>query len=465
MGTPLLERFVGEARDLLQAAASALLVLEKQATDEAAINDVFRSVHTLKGSVGLFDFPAFTKLVHAGEDVLSAVRDGKLGLTSDLVDVLLDVLDQVGAWVDDIDGTGALAQGADGISKEMTARLRTALPADYGAAQASPVAAHAGDLTRVDWLGAIPEAERLSAFRAAMIGADLQAIEYVPLDDCFFSGEDPFILFRQLADLHSLVVEPTEPWPSMEALDPYRCVLRFRALAAAPPVEIETLFRYVVEQMRIAPISPHALVSVTGGASGSPVYGDFVDQARPLVLAGDWSALKRAVGALLQLTAPALLSASALRWLEAVLTAPAPDKGWVNALIDCIAEGEEDLHPLEPRTPPSADIPNLAAPIPTALGGLSPTAARILQSQRTILGLSLPAAGLASRLASVARTAENFLATEGLGAAESAAWSAAVDAAMVEGDCAPAIDLLDQWLLVGGVPPEAVTAAVMMGGG
>ena len=93
-------------------------MLEKHRGDEAAINEVFRSVHTLKGSVGLFDFPAFIKLVHAGEDVLSAVRGGELELTSALVDMLLDALDQVGAWVDDIASSGALAAGADGVSKD-----------------------------------------------------------------------------------------------------------------------------------------------------------------------------------------------------------------------------------------------------------------------------------------------------------------------------------------------------------
>ena len=128
MTASLLESFVGEARELLQNAATALLVLEKQQHDQAAINDVFRSVHTLKGSVGLFDFPALLKLVHAGEDVLSAVRDGQLDLSSALVDLLLDALDQVGAWIDSIATGGALPAGADNVSRDMTAGLRGVLP-------------------------------------------------------------------------------------------------------------------------------------------------------------------------------------------------------------------------------------------------------------------------------------------------------------------------------------------------
>ncbi|WP_277980703.1 Hpt domain-containing protein [Sphingomonas phyllosphaerae] len=58
MSDLLLTRFVEEARELLQAAAAGLLVLERAPDDDAAINEVFRAVHTLKGSSGLFDAAA-----------------------------------------------------------------------------------------------------------------------------------------------------------------------------------------------------------------------------------------------------------------------------------------------------------------------------------------------------------------------------------------------------------------------
>ena len=75
--TPLLERFIPEARDLIQAASATLLVLEKNPTDEQSINALFRAVHTLKGSSGLFDAAPLTSLVHAGEDLLGAIRPAR----------------------------------------------------------------------------------------------------------------------------------------------------------------------------------------------------------------------------------------------------------------------------------------------------------------------------------------------------------------------------------------------------
>ena len=272
MSTPLLERFVSEARELLQGAASALLILEKNPGDEGRINEVFRSVHTLKGSAGLFDFPAFSRLVHAGEDVLSAVRAGEVALNGELVDLLLDSLDQVSGWLDRIDKSGVMPDGADGISHELTTALRAVLPAGFGAGNsvAAPVAA----LARADWLHELDEADLHAAFAAARDGAAVLAVEYVPAKDCFFSGEDPLGLLREIPELLSLAIDTAEPLPSLDVLDPYCCVLRFRMLTAAPRHEIEHLFRYVIEQVRLATVTPEALASMPGEpAAHVPAHG------------------------------------------------------------------------------------------------------------------------------------------------------------------------------------------------
>ena len=61
----LLIQFVAEAGDLLREAGEDLLALERAPDNEEAINRLFRSVHTLKGSSGLFDVPPLTRILHA----------------------------------------------------------------------------------------------------------------------------------------------------------------------------------------------------------------------------------------------------------------------------------------------------------------------------------------------------------------------------------------------------------------
>jgi two-component system chemotaxis sensor kinase CheA len=451
MSSPLLERFIGEARDLLQGSASGLLTLEKRPDDEAAINEVFRSVHTLKGSVGLFDFPAFTKLVHAGEDVLSAVRAGQLGLTSELVDLLLDSLDQVSNWIDHIDTAGVMPDGADGVSRDLTTALRATLPIETGEASASAAEPTAGALTGLDWIGDLPEADRITAFKAAADGCEILAVEYIPAEDCFFSGEDPLILFRQLPDLFVLVIEPTTAWPSAEAIDPYQCNLRFRAITSAPRAEVEHLFRYVIEQIKLAVVAPHDLASLAGELNGGPVYEDFVEEAQRLAEAGDWPALDRSAAALLELSSSALLVASTLRWLRAVLATPTPNPAWALALIACIAKGEADRHPL-----PRASQDQSAGPIrPEAAAAPSAMVSRILVGQRTLLEMAATTGDLAGCLASVARTVTNLLTVEGRHA-ELASWTEATALASKDGTTRPLIALLDLWL---DVPVPTATLA------
>ncbi|NBR97728.1 MAG: hypothetical protein EBT54_00540 [Betaproteobacteria bacterium] len=66
---PLLEQFVIESRDFLDSIAQGLLTLERDPRDSAAIDELFRAVHTLKGNSGLFaEYSAFTHLVHALAD-------------------------------------------------------------------------------------------------------------------------------------------------------------------------------------------------------------------------------------------------------------------------------------------------------------------------------------------------------------------------------------------------------------
>ena len=220
--------------------------------------------------------------------------------------------------------------------------------------------------------------------------------------------------------------------------------------------------------MRLAPVPPHALISVTGDRSATPVSGEFVEAARSLIATADWPALRRLVDALLQVTAPAQLLASALRGLEAVLSVPYPDPAWAAALVDCIERGEADFHPLPlprvdsgPATAPAPPGRRVAAGTVTGLGPVSPTAVRILTNQRVILGLPVPAGGLAACLGSVARTVTNLLAAEARRDADVAVWHAAVEAAIAQDTVAPVTDLLDRWLAPDDIDdqPAATTPA------
>jgi two-component system chemotaxis sensor kinase CheA len=405
--TTLLERFIPEAREHLEGAAAGLLKLERDASDAGLVNEVFRAVHTLKGASGLFDIPGLTRLVHAGEDLLGAVRSHHFTLDSDMVDALLDALDRVSVWVDELERHGQLPGDAEGASVELSKRLRAWLPS----ADETKSAATAATVARADWLGELGEEDRLAAFTETIAGGPpLLAVSYTPDDGCFYRGEDPFNLFPQLTGLKALQVFFREPPVPLAETDPFHSALAFRALVGQPRAAVEHLFRYVIEQVTIAAIPPEALILPAGSPDGEPGDQDFVEDARRQLAARDFVGLRAAVAALLGLSSSGQLwIASALRWLDAVLAAPLPHVAWASAVVDCIADGRSraigGTGPSE-ASAPTAEIASIAA-------SDKPMAARILAEQLRIVTMPGGPKVLQRRMTAVEETLGNLLASLG----------------------------------------------------
>ncbi len=59
------------------------------------VGEIFRAVHTIKGTTGFLGFDRLEKLAHAGEHLLGSLREGKLAVTSELISGLLSLLDRL----------------------------------------------------------------------------------------------------------------------------------------------------------------------------------------------------------------------------------------------------------------------------------------------------------------------------------------------------------------------------------
>ncbi|MGY2047274.1 chemotaxis protein CheW [Methylobacterium sp. JK268] len=333
MTNALLAQFIPEARELLELAGTGMLQLEKAPSAEA-LNDVFRAVHTLKGTSGLFEVAPLTHLVHAAEDLLVEVRAGGLSLEPAIVDGLLDSLDLVGHWIDVLESRERLPEDAE---SEMGARV-AALRRWLGAAPAAAAATASVGAEAPGWVAALPEATRREAFRAAGPDGALVAWTYEPDEACFFRGDDPAHLVRQSPGLLALRVLPRGPLPEPEALDPFVCFLRFEVLSAVAPEGLAEHLRYVTECCVLAPLTGAALAVPQGRRDALELFGDFAVRGRGQLAAGDHGGLAASARALLGLIAEETLAASALRWLlDALACGAGPDL--VERLIAAV-EGE-----------------------------------------------------------------------------------------------------------------------------
>ncbi len=88
--------FVAEAHEILDALSRDLLTLDEQRDQEPdpeLVNGIFRSAHSLKGLAGMFGLERIAKLAHRAEDLLDRLRLGKVSLSPEVLDGLVESLD------------------------------------------------------------------------------------------------------------------------------------------------------------------------------------------------------------------------------------------------------------------------------------------------------------------------------------------------------------------------------------
>jgi two-component system chemotaxis sensor kinase CheA len=134
----LLQEFIAETRETLEALSGEIVAWEANPADRARLDAIFRFVHTVKGSCGFLDLPRLARLSHAAEDVLAQVRSGERDPDRALVNAVLAIVDRIGEIVEAIEsGTGlddsgddllvaALAEGAQEVVQPMTIGVQRA---------------------------------------------------------------------------------------------------------------------------------------------------------------------------------------------------------------------------------------------------------------------------------------------------------------------------------------------------
>jgi two-component system, chemotaxis family, sensor kinase CheA len=99
----VLAEFVHESREHLQNIESGALTLEANPTDAATLNSVFRAFHTFKGGSGFLNLTPMNKLAHELESLLELARQGRLKITSNVIEIILNGGDTLKQFIDAIE--------------------------------------------------------------------------------------------------------------------------------------------------------------------------------------------------------------------------------------------------------------------------------------------------------------------------------------------------------------------------
>jgi two-component system chemotaxis sensor kinase CheA len=117
--------FAEEAHEHLREWEAALLALESRPADGELLNQLFRCLHTLKGSAGFIGFDQLQRLAHALESALQEARDGAAALEPETIDLLFRGLDLCRRMVESFTAGRAPEAGAESLLEELRRRAST----------------------------------------------------------------------------------------------------------------------------------------------------------------------------------------------------------------------------------------------------------------------------------------------------------------------------------------------------
>lgn len=144
----LTQEFIAESQDGLDRMERCLTELETRPQDsQQLVGEIFRAVHTIKGTTGFLGFNRLEKLAHAGEHLLGSLREGRLAVTGELISGLLQLLDGLRAiltLIEETGGEGTRASDEDSVLIAELAKLNgdeSATPSHEKAAPVIPIKA------------------------------------------------------------------------------------------------------------------------------------------------------------------------------------------------------------------------------------------------------------------------------------------------------------------------------------
>ncbi|WP_201859684.1 hybrid sensor histidine kinase/response regulator [Microvirga soli] len=123
----LLLEFLTETNEHLETVDVEMVRFEQDPNNEAILSNIFRLVHTIKGTCGFLGLPRLEALAHAAETLMGKFRDG-MAVTTPAVSLILSTLDRIKEILGELERQGAEPEGSDGDLIELLDRMASQEP-------------------------------------------------------------------------------------------------------------------------------------------------------------------------------------------------------------------------------------------------------------------------------------------------------------------------------------------------
>ena len=200
-----LEIFIDETKEHLQNLSQQLMVLEEEPDNADTINEIFRAAHSLKGMAGTMGYKRMQHLTHIMENALSEIRNGKMNVNAELVDVLFQCLDALEAYLDNI--VESQDEGTE-ENEPIIARLNVFLnggggsaPEPKAEAKEEPKAEEAPQAKDVK----LNEYEVKAINEAFNKNMNVYSLEVHVDENCILKAARAFLVFKALEELGEII--------------------------------------------------------------------------------------------------------------------------------------------------------------------------------------------------------------------------------------------------------------------
>ena len=204
-----LEIFIDETKEHLQSLNEQLLIIEKEPENTDTINEIFRAAHSLKGMAGTMGYKRMQKLTHQMENVFSEIRNGKMKVTPNLVDVLFQCLDALESYLDLIQDS---ADEGNNDNEPILRQLESIL--NGGAAESKPVEVQAAPTTESKNSGekkkkyknfVFADFERHAISEAFEKKLNVYTITVYVDESCLLKAARAFLVFKNLESVGEVI--------------------------------------------------------------------------------------------------------------------------------------------------------------------------------------------------------------------------------------------------------------------
>ncbi|MCC2643187.1 MAG: hybrid sensor histidine kinase/response regulator [Nitrospira sp.] len=116
----ILNDFLTESNEMLEVLDQRFVTLESDPNNTDLLNEIFRAMHSMKGSAGFLGFNHLVDVAHRGENILNKLRQGEMAVVPVVISVILETIDVIKAIMADIRGSGTDAHVP---TEEISAKL------------------------------------------------------------------------------------------------------------------------------------------------------------------------------------------------------------------------------------------------------------------------------------------------------------------------------------------------------